>query len=110
MLFSGKSRKILFPVFAFLSCLAAIYHVVDVFYKLSESPVWRHCLCVLISLYCAYGILKLFRNFVYLAAILLVRPFYSHGTNLINMLHQKKQVYRVRVSGLLLLPCGMYFR
>ena len=107
MLFSEKTRNILFKVFAALSCLAAIYHFVDVFYKVDESPIWRHMLFVAINLFCAYGILKRPKYFVYLIVLLLVQQYYSHGTYMVNLWIEKRQVHWISVFVLLLLPIAL---
>ena len=104
MLLPEKIRIILFKVFAVLSSLVAIYHFVGVFYKVNESPIWRHLLFVMINLFCVYGILKRPKYFVYLVALLLVQQYYSHGSYLLNMWIEKKQIHWISVFDLLLLP------
>jgi uncharacterized membrane protein len=108
MLFSEKTRNISFKVFAALSCLAAIYHFIGVFYKVDESPIWRHLLFVVINLFCAYGILKRPKYFVYLVGLLLVQQYYSHGTYMVNLWIEKKQVHWISVFDLLLLPIALF--
>lgn len=107
MLFSEKTRAIFFKVFAALSFFAAIYHFVDVFYKVNDATIWRHLLFVLINLFCVYGILKRPKYFVYLAALLLIQQYYSHGTYMVNMWIEKKQIHWISVFDLLLLPIGL---
>ena len=107
MFFSKKTRAILFKVFAALFFFAAIYHFVGVFYKVNESPIWRHLLFVVINLFCVYGILKRPKYFVYLVALLLVQQYYSHATYMVNMWIEKKQVHWISVFDLLLLPIAL---
>ena len=104
MLFSVKSRTVLFKMFAVLSFFVAVYHLVGVFYKVNDSPVWRHLLFVAINLFCVYGILKRPGYFVYLVALLLVQQYYSHGISLVKMWMEKKQVDWISLLVLLLLP------
>ena len=104
MVFSAKTRGLLFNVFAVLSGLIAIYHFVGVLYKVNESPVWRHLLFAAINLFCVYGILKRPKYFVYLVALLLIQQYYSHGTYLVNLWMVRKQVHWISVFDLLLLP------
>ena len=104
MLFSKKTRNVLFKVFAVLLSLIAIYHFVGVFYKVNDSPIWRHLLFVVINLFCVYGILKRPKYFVYLVALLLIQQYYSHGTYMVTMWIEKKQVHWISVFDLLLLP------
>ena len=107
MLFSLKTRNILFKVFAVLGCLAGIYHFTCVFYKVDESPVWRHILFVGINIFCVYGFLKRPKYFVYFVALLFVQQFYSHGTYMVNLWQKSNKIHWLSVFNLLLLPIGL---
>lgn len=107
MLFSQKSRNVLFKVFAVLASMTAIYHLLGLFYKVAESPIWRHLVFVVINLFCIYGILERPKYFVYLVALLLIQQYYSHGTYLINLWNSKKQIHWVSFFDLLLLPIAL---
>jgi hypothetical protein len=107
MIFTAKTRSILFAMFAFLLCIVVVYHLTGVFYKVDESPVWRHLLFAGINLFCVYGVLKRPKYFVYLAVLLLVQQYYSHGTYMIKLWVEKKQVHWISVFDLLLLPVGL---
>lgn len=104
MLFSDKTRNVLFKVFAFFGTLAAIYHFAGIFYKVDESPAWRHVLFVVINLFVVYGVLKRPKYFVYIVAILVIQQYYSHGTYLVNLWIEKKQIHWISVFVLVLLP------
>ncbi len=104
MIFSDKARNILFKVFAAIAWLVAVYHFIGVFYKVNDAPAWRHLLFAGIDLFCGYGVLKRPKYFVYLAAVLLVQQYFSHGTYMVNMWIEKKQVHWISVFDLLLLP------
>jgi hypothetical protein len=107
MLFSNKTRNGLFKVFAVLSATAAFYHLTGIFYKVDGSPVWRHLFFIGVNLFCIYGVLKRPKYFVYLVALLLVQQYYSHGTYLINLWTEKRQIHWISVADLLLLPIGL---
>ena len=108
MLFSDKTRNVLFKVFAFFGALAAIYHFAGLFYKFDESPAWRHVLFVVINLFVVYGVLKRPKYFVYIVAILVIQQYYSHGTYLVNMWIEKKQIHWISVFVLVLLPIVLF--
>jgi hypothetical protein len=103
VLFPRKTRNILFKSFAGLACLAGIYHFVGVFYKVDESPIWRHLLFVGINLLSVYGFLKLPKYFVFFIALLFVQQCYSHGTYLVNLWIKTKQIHWISVFDLFLL-------
>lgn len=107
MFFSQKARTVLFKVFAALFFCVAIYHLVSVFYKTDDSPVWRHLLFVAINLFCVYGFLKRPAYFVYFVALLLVQQYYSHGTHLVNFWIEKRRIDWPDVLVLLLLPVSL---
>lgn len=105
MLFSKKARTILFQGFAILFLLAAIYHIVGAFfYKVDDSPAWRHLLFVGINLWCMYGVLKRPAYFVYVVVLLLIQQYYSHGTYMMRLWAEQKQIHWISVVDLLLLP------
>src|SRR4051812_31529636 len=97
MLFSDITRNGLFKVFAVIACVTAIYHFAGIFYKIDGSPAWRHSLFAGINLFCVYGILKRPKYFVYLVAILLIQQYYSHGTYLVHLWIESKQVHWMSV-------------
>lgn len=107
MLFSEKTRNILFKVFATLFSLAAIYHLVGVFYKVNGSPVWRHLFFAGINMFCIYGILKRPAYFICLVALLLVQQYYSHGAYMVSIWIEKKQIHWISFFDLLLLPIAL---
>ena len=102
-----KARNNLFITLTALCGVTAIYHVVGVFYVINDSPPWRHLLFVAINLLCAYGFLKRPQFFVYLFAILLVQQFYSHGSSIVNMWVEKKQIDWISIAVLIFLPVAL---
>lgn len=104
MLFSPKTRSNLFVLFAVVLFLTASYHFVGVFYKVNDSPTWRHLLFGVIDLFCVYGALKRPKYFVYLIALFVVQQYYSHGFYLINMWNEKRQIHWISIFDLLLCP------
>ena len=107
MLFSAKTRSILFILFGVVLIAAAIYHLFRIIYKVDDLPVWRHLLFVGIDLFCVYGTLKRPKYFVYFIVIFFIQQYYSHGTYLMNMWNEKKQIHWISVFDLLLLPIGL---
>ena len=108
MLVSSKIKSKAFVAFAVLAVFAGIYHLVGVFYKINESPVWRHALFAAINIFCVYGFLKRPKYFVYFVAILLVQQFYSHGSYMINLWLEKGQIHWISVFDLLLLSIALF--
>jgi hypothetical protein len=101
MIFSYKARDKLFKVFAALFLIAAVYHVIAVFYKVDESPIWRHLLFVAINLFCIYGILKRPNFFLFFIALLLVQQYYSHGSYLVSLWNAKRQIHWISILDLI---------
>ena len=108
MLVSSKIKSKVFVAFAVLAVFAGIYHLVGVFYKINESPVWRHVIFAAINIFCVYGFLKRPKYFVYFVAILLVQQFYSHGSYIINLWLEKGQIHWISVFDLLLLSIALF--
>lgn len=104
MLFSAKTRSNLFMLFAVLLFLVAMYHLVAIFYEINDAAVWRNFLFGVIDLFCVYGALKRPKYFVYLVALFVVQQYYSHGTYLINMWNEKRQIHWISIFDLLLCP------
>ncbi|MFN8344387.1 MAG: hypothetical protein U0X91_05265 [Spirosomataceae bacterium] len=104
MLFSEKTRSDLFRLFAVLAALAALYHGVGIFDRLDEAPPWRHFLFMGISAFCVYGSLKRPPYFVYVVALLLVQQYYSHGSYLLRLWAEHRQIHWISVGVLLLMP------
>ena len=107
MLFSAKTRSILFVVFAVLLSLAAVYHMAGIFYMVNNMPVWRHFLFVVIDLFFVYGALKRPKYFAWLVVFFVVQQYYSHGTYLMDMWIEKKQIHWFSIFDLLLCPIAL---
>jgi hypothetical protein len=107
MPFTAQTRSIVFKAFALLFCFTAIYHLVGAFVKINELPVWRHLLFAGINLFCVYGFLKRPKYFIYLLALLMVQQYYSHGTTLIQLWNEKKEIDWISVFDLLILPIAL---
>jgi drug/metabolite transporter superfamily protein YnfA len=107
MLFTLKTRDILFKALAGLACLAGAYHLAGIFYKVNESPVWRHLLFVGISVFCVYGFLKRPKYFAWFIALLFAQQCYSHGTYAVNLWMQRKQIHWISLIDLVLLSIGL---
>lgn len=94
----------LFKLFAILAIVAAVYHFAAIFYKLDESPHWRHILFIGVSLFCFYGVVKRPQYFIYFIAVLLLQQYYSHGPYLIKLWIEQGRIHWISVFDLLLLP------
>ena len=108
MFFSLKTRNTLFKIFAALAGIVAIYHLVGLFYKVDESPVMRHFLFVIINIFCIYGFLKRPKYFIGFVSLLFIQQFYSHGTYMLNLWLQTKQIHWISVLVLLILPISLF--
>jgi hypothetical protein len=107
MIISDNIKRILFYVFAILSLLAAIYHFTGIFYKINNSPVWRHAIFVFVNLFCIYGFLKRPKYFIYFYIVLLIQQFYSHGQYLIQLWELEHKVHWISIGVLVLMPIGL---
>jgi hypothetical protein len=106
MTISDNTRRIFLYVFAVLTLIAATYHFTGIFYKINNSPVWRHALFVVIDLFCVYGFLKRPRYFIYLYSILIIQQYYSHGQHLINLWNLEHKIHWISLAVLVLIPIG----
>lgn len=104
MIYTLKTRRVLFLVIAGIFILAVIYHIVAAFYSIDESPVWRHLLFIAINLFCVYGVLKRPRYFLYFFVLFIVQQYYSHGSYLVMLWQQKNKIHWISIFDLLLLP------
>jgi len=73
----------LFIGLAILPFVAALYHLIGVFYKVNNSPVWRHILFIGINIVCVYGLLKRPLWFIFFFLSLLIQQLYSHGGDIL---------------------------
>jgi hypothetical protein len=104
MLFSAKTRAVLFIVFAVLGAMAALYHLTGIFYTINAAPGWRHLLFVIINLFCVYGVLKRPGYFTWFFGALLVQQYYSHGFYLLKLWNEQQRIHWISVLDLVLLP------
>ncbi len=107
MLFSFKTRNILFKVFACLACVVGAYHFAGIFYKINESPIWRHILFIGINIFCVYGFIKRPKYFIYFFALLFFQQCFSHGIYMVNLWLQTKQIHWISIFDLLIFPIGL---
>ena len=107
MLFSSKTRKILFIVFAVFTGVAALYHFVGIFYKVDESPVWRHAIFVFVNIICIYEFLRTPKYFIFFLSILLVQQYYSHGIYMVNMWMEQKRIHWTSLFDLIILTLAL---
>jgi hypothetical protein len=109
MMMSGKTKRILFYALSFLSLLAAGYHFTGIFYKINNSPVWRHALFVAVDLFCIYGFLKRPRYFLYFYYVLIVQQYYSHGLHLIHSWNLEHRIHWISLGVVVLMPIGLIY-
>ena len=107
MLFSSKARKILFIVFAILASVVALYHLIGIFYKINESPAWRHAIFFLVNIICIYGFIKRPKYFILFLSVLLIQQYYSHGIYMVNMWVIQKKIHWISVLNLLILTLAL---
>ncbi|MFT3908385.1 MAG: hypothetical protein QM737_03090 [Ferruginibacter sp.] len=109
MKYQNKTANIFFKFSAILFLAAAGYHFTGIFYKVNDAPVWRHILFTVINLFCIYGVLKRPKYFVYFIIALLVQQYYSHGTYMISLWNDKKQIHWISFFDLIFLPVLLFF-
>lgn len=103
-----RFRNYLFIVLAIGALLAAVYHMVGLFYPINDAPVWRHALFVAINLLLAICLYKRPAFFLPLFALLMLQQFYSHGTELITAWSAEHRVDWPSVLVLIFLPITLY--
>jgi hypothetical protein len=106
MILSDRAKKGFFVGMAILSLIAALYHLTGVFYKINNSPVWRHSIFVVIDLFCVYGFLRRPGYFVYFYLVFLIQQYYSHGLHLINLWHLGHKIHWISLAVLIFMPIG----
>jgi hypothetical protein len=107
MIKSVAIKRIIFFAFAILSIMAAIYHLIGIFYKINDSPIWRHSLFVIINLFCVFGFIKRPRYFIYIYVVLIIQQYYSHGQHLIKLWDLEHKIHWISLFVLILLPIGL---
>ena len=107
MLFSRKTRNIYFTIFAVLAALATLYHFAGIFYKVNQSPAWRHSIFVFINIFCIYGFLKRPKYFILFFSLLLMQQYYSHGTYMVNMWKEQQRIHWISLFDLILSPIAL---
>ena len=86
---SNSIHKMLIA-FAILGFAPLFYHLAGALQPFDATPVWRHTLFIGINVICIYGLFKRPQWFLWFFGILLVQQLYSHGSHLINLLHENK--------------------
>jgi hypothetical protein len=104
-----RGYKIIFIIFAAFFIISAGYHLVALFIKVNDSPVWRNLLFIGINLFVAYCLLKRFRWFIFFFPLLMIQQFYSHGSDLLNMWHAQHKIDWMSLLVLLILPTIFIF-
>ena len=107
MIFSDKSRRFLFIIFAFTLTAAALYHLSAAIFNFGNTPLWRHLVFFVVDLCFAYGTLKRPAYFIYFIAVFVVQQYVSHGIYLEQMWQEKKQIHWISVIDLVLCPIGL---
>jgi len=104
-----KVYKIIFIIFGVFFVISAGYHLVALFVKINDSPLWRNLLFVGINLFVAYCLTQRFPWFIYLFILLMIQQFYSHGSDLINLWHTQHKIDWMSFFVLLILPVIFVF-
>jgi len=101
---SSRTRNILFTACVILAVFALIYHLIGIFYKINDSPVWRHALFIFINIICVYGLLKKPGWFTWFFGILLLQQWYSHGSYIGWYWKNEHRIDWISVAVVLLMP------
>ena len=104
MIFAGKTRSILFRIFQALALLAALYHIISIFYPLDDSPYWRHMVFAAVCFFTIYGLERRTLYFTFFIGLLLIQQYYSHGYHLIQTWTNSRQIHWISLFVLLALP------
>ena len=102
-------KNIIFIIFAVLFIIAALYHIVALFVKVNDSPLWRNLLFTVICLFVAFCLWKRFQWFIYVFFLLMIQQFYSHGSDLISLWQTQHKIDWISVVVLLILPTIFVF-
>lgn len=101
--------KIIFIVFAVFFILSAVYHLVAVFARVNDSPVWRNLLFTGINLFVAWCLLKRPPWFIYLFAVLLIQQIYSHGSDFLTLWNAQHKIDWMSLGVVLIMPVIFVF-
>jgi len=104
---SGNKNTLLFRILACMFTGAAIFHLVNIFYRTDNSPTWRHLLFFVIGIACAYFFLVRPKYFLFLFIILFIQQYYSHGSSLIHQWTETHTVNWISIAVLLAFPCAL---
>jgi hypothetical protein len=104
MMFLASTRKFWFKIFALLFLMASAYHLIGIFYPLDTSPIWRHSIFVAINLCCSVLVLKRPKYFFYIAIVLSMQQYYSHGSYFLKLLKEEGKIHWLSIGVFILLP------
>jgi hypothetical protein len=106
-LFSARKRKVLFTGFALICTGAALFHLAALYYPLNKLAAWRNSLFVLINLFAALAAVIRPRHLIYVVVIFFIQQCYVHGSLIMQLWHQQKQVHWISVMELALFPLAL---
>jgi hypothetical protein len=85
-----KTSLLILKIASVVFIAAALYHLIAIFRTLNNSTGWRNILFVLINLWCAFEITRTKKYFIVLFTVLFVQQAISHGSSVINNLHEHR--------------------
>lgn len=94
-------------LFGMLFSVAALYHLVGIFFKINDASIFRHVLFVVIDIYCVYGFLYRHNLFIIFLSILTIQQIYTHGLHLFVTWDFEQKIHWISVAVLILMPLGM---
>ncbi len=106
-MFSPAARNKIFNAFALLMLIAAIFHLVALFYKLNDSPLWRHALFAVINIIFVSLFLRRPKYFLPLFIIFFIQQYYSHGSFMIKQWTEQHTIHWISLIELLILPIAL---
>lgn len=97
----------IFIVLAVFITIAAVYHLLGIFYNLDHLPVWRHAIFMTVDLFCVYGLIKRPGYFVVLFIVFTIQQYYSHAPYLVETWQNQHAIHWKSVFVLALLPIAL---
>ncbi len=104
---SIRLRRKIFRLLQIAFTIAAIYHLVGLFYRVDTAPVTRHAIFVVSDLLCAYGFVKRPKYFVFFFMAFTIQQYNAHGQYLIHMWLNEERIHLVSILVLILMPIGL---
>jgi hypothetical protein len=103
------SQKI-FVFFSIAFGVAALYHLVAVFYPtISNDSLWRNILFIFINILGSWGIIKQPNWFIYFFSVWMIQQLYTHGCEVLQIWNNEHRIAWLSTTPLIIMPSAFIF-